>query len=296
VAAPEVNRQVEQWLPILQRSRPFFLWVHYVDPHAPYRRHEPWFSEFFPDATPEQRRLDRLVSKHWSVVEDLRGERDRDYVVALYDSDIRFLDEQLAVLFEKVGIDDGDLVIVTADHGEEFLEHGLIGHGRKLYEESVRVPFLLKLPQNERAGTRVELPVSIIDVFPTIADVLGLAGASRQFQGRSVLKLDEKAQARPIYASTTRFESWKSRALVVGDWKFIHNLKGGPSSELFNLAADPAERNDLAATEPERVARMRVELDRLAQLGRDAGSHRQPESVQLSEEERERLRQLGYGD
>ncbi len=238
----------------------FFLWVHLYDPHAPQRPPEPWASRFALDP---------------------------------YAGEVAFADEQLGRLLAALEErhDDGrTLLVVTSDHGESLGDHGEPTHAYGLYDATQRVPLLVRGPGVPRARV-VETPVRLVDVAPTVLALLGappLEGAD----GRSLVPLWRgSAAAAPgvAYLETlaTRFDMGWSPLFGVRSvrWKYIR----APRPELYDVAADPAERRNLAESEPERVAELDALLtERLAEAA-PATPNRS-----VSAEERARLEALGY--
>jgi arylsulfatase A-like enzyme len=196
---------------------------------------------------------------------------------------------------EREGLWEKTVVIVAADHGEELFERGWIGHNVHLYEPSVHVPLLVRFPKGTGpAGTRVDALADLLDLAPTIADVLGAkgkGGSDREFQGRSLLPVALGAPGKPALLSRT---VWDRPRYALRDerFKFFYDTRTG-EERLFDLEKDPGESRDLAAAEPLRTAYYRQALHawtlRLAQRGPAGG-----ETAELSREQCENLKSLGY--
>jgi choline-sulfatase len=244
------------WLRSLpEDGRPFFLWMHLYDPHAPY--------------TPPAEWLARANGRP-------------------YDGEVAFADAQLGALLmalQATGRRERTLVVVVGDHGESLGEHGEATHGMLLYEGALRVPLVLAAP-GLPAASRDE-PVSLVDVFPTVAGLLGL-GVPGPLDGRDLFAASGGTASREVYAETTYPEAAGCsplRALVGRRWKYI----GGPARpELYDLARDPGERNDVAAEHPAIVDAMASPAAAIAARAA-AGVDSAP-----SAEVAERLRALGY--
>jgi len=242
---------VEPWLREVA-ERPFFLFFHLFEPHSPYAPPEPFASRF----------------KH------------------AYDGEIAAADQvvgQLLDLLRELGVYRQALVVLFSDHGEGLGDHGEEEHGLFLYREALEVPLILKLPGNEGAGGTVRGPAQLVDVYPTVLDVLGLE-IPNTLAGTSLLRLEDSA--RPLYAETfyprLHFGWSELRSVVFGGWHLID----GPDSELFDLAADPAEGRNLLTSE-ERLA------DTLSRhLDPHRGELAAPTTV--DPETRARLAALGY--
>jgi arylsulfatase A-like enzyme len=242
-----VTGRAREWLASEPRPRPFFLLVHYMDPHDPFM-HIPYDGRGIARVTNPDPPASEAGAMH-----------------ALYQENIGYLDEHLAGLWQdlkSLGLYDDTIIAFTADHGEEFQEHGGWWHGTTLYEEQLHVPLVVKLPGLARAGTRVAEPVRTLDIPPTLLAASGLASPPA-FMGVDVLSAPESA--RPLYAEEDH-EGNVVHSLRQGDWKLITanagNPRGLPAIELFDLANDPLERRNLATSQPERVTELSQALAR----------------------------------
>jgi arylsulfatase A-like enzyme len=258
-------------------SRPFFLFVHYMDPH------EPWL------APPEFLQRFRTPDLPMDGISGL---------VARYDAEIAFTDHQIGELLaalDRLGLARNTIVAVSADHGEGLMQHGELNHGTQLYEEQVRVPLLMRWPRGLPAGRVVDGPVSLIDVTPTLLALAGVAPEPGDaLQGRSLVPVMRGDQAidpaQPLFLfrpDNTEIPG-EQYAVREGDWKLV--IGPGEGRELFDLARDPREREDRAAAQPERAAEMEERIR--AWLREHGRPDVQPE--QVSPEDLERLRALGY--
>jgi arylsulfatase A-like enzyme len=297
----EVNTLV---LPHLEAfgDEPFFLYVHVVDPHSPYDPPEAYRGVFTDPAYAGP------ITSAETFKDGLRGRRlsadDVAHVRALYDEDIRYQDAMFGAFldrFRTLGLAPHTIGVVTSDHGEEFFEHGGWQHGRRLYEEQIRVPLLFWLPSvPSLAGRRVQMPVQIIDVMPTLLSWYGLDD-SAPLHGRDLapLLVGPSPSARPVepvYCEEIRARGYKLFSLTDGSWKLIHEVHGGREKyRLFDLDADPGEQHDLAATEPERVAAIARRLaDHRKELDRPGIERGDGQVGQLHEATRKQLEALGY--
>jgi arylsulfatase A-like enzyme len=212
------------------------------------------------------------------------GDADAAELVRRYDSEIRFTDHHigrvLAHLREREQLD-RTLVVLTADHGEEFLDHGRLGHTKTLYDEVVGVPLIVRAPG---AGPAVvEEPVALVDVVPTILEALGLP-VPDELEG---LPLGATSAGRFLFTSTDRRQP--KRAAVGRGRKRIHDLRTGRYEE-YDLLSDPREQRPSEAADPALASALERFEQRLTE------EHRVTPSLDLSPGERERLRLLGYGD
>lgn len=219
---------------------------------------------------------------------------ERECIAGLYDDGIGYVDEQLELLFgqlAEMNILDDSIVILTSDHGESLYEHrDYRGHAKYVYHSIVRVPLIVKFP-GQKSGARVGELVSTVDLRPTILERLGIAEPSA-VQGRSLVPLmggQPSAEPRAVRSASHADQGFN--AVVVGHWKLI---RGPAGAELFDLAADPHERRNVAAEQPERAAALDAELTRLLAPG--GARQAEPGRVELDAASREQLRALGYLD
>jgi arylsulfatase A-like enzyme len=219
-------------------------------------------------------------------------------VKSLYDRAVKSVDRQIGRLLDNLaGVERKAAVIVTADHGEEFFEHGKFGHSKgSLYEEIIHVPLIIAWPDGPQ-GLRIKEPVSLIDVAPTILDRVGIP-KPQEMLGRSTLPMINQGNAdlesrSPIIAEG-RWKSGVHRiAIKVGQYKFIVDLRYPDQYELYDLNKDPEERSNLRGQRPERAAEFRrilsQHLDRVRRTEQANDS-----APQVDEEIVDRLRALGY--
>jgi choline-sulfatase len=221
------------------RPRPLFLWVHYYDPHGPY----------------EAPREHRLWDDHGKSTEYNRSDR--------YDGEVRYVDAQLERVLDRlrtIGVLDETLVVFSADHGEEFLEHGGWYHAEELYDESVRVPLIVRLPGGTPGGRRIAETVGLVDLMPTLLELVDIP-APGGIEGRSqaaAIRGTGPADAHPVF-----LEQWKHKTDIVqkigvvdGRHKMILDLEN-QLFELYDVAEDPRERVNRYADDPETASRLR---------------------------------------
>ncbi|MEN8183071.1 MAG: sulfatase-like hydrolase/transferase, partial [Myxococcota bacterium] len=244
---------------------PGFHYVHLIDPHLPY----------LPEAGELERvrRDPRLADTMPGTSSQEGGER----IVAEYPrhlAEILHVDQELGAFLEFLkerGLYRSSLILVAGDHGEEFLDHGFAYHGATLYEEVLRVPAVLKLPGDERAGTRVEGNAGLADLFPTMLSALDVSPPG-SLEGRPLLGGDVPEDAvpgRPHFA-TLQNDGHDLHSVVDGRWKLIVDHDG--DDRLFDLSEDPGEKHDLLADQSERAEAMRGLLEaRIAR--RERGWH-----------------------
>ena len=277
-------------------GRPFFLWVHYQDPHGPYTPPE----TLLPDAE-NYAAFDRELPLRDDNIGDfgipayqaLEDRRDEAFYRARYDGEIAYLDGYLANLLEALDRPqwkDRLAVIFTADHGESMGEHGFwFSHEQDLHDELIRVPLIVTAP--DLAPARITERACHIDLFPT---VLALAG-ERDLSGyRGVNLLDASARktTRGLYAETNhRVTRRVQRSLVLGPFKLIRSPLGEADPKLYDISKDPGETNNLYAERPEVAEAM---MKRLLEHERIARSGKQGVKQAFSEEDERILEALGY--
>lgn len=300
--AGRINSEALRWLdqrqPGAAQPGPVFLYLHYMEPHNPYD----------PPAAILQRILagrpipdipainDRMRLPNFGTFADdfVRDVQD------LYDAEVSSIDADLRVLFDELGrrkILDNAIVIITADHGEEFREHGLMGHHQTLFEEVVRVPLMMLVPGRTQRHDVTAL-VSLVDVAPTILDLLGVplpdgfAGRSLRplLDGRDSGELTGTVFTELIKEGTQRARPHE-RAVIEAERKLITDING--ENEFYDLRTDAAETNPAALNEPARAALIDA-LTKFKEHGNPAPA-RDPSTV-TDPDTRERMRQLGYTD
>jgi arylsulfatase A-like enzyme len=279
-------------------QRPFFLYVHYIDPHYPYRPPAPWNTAF--DHRKDAPRRAGGVDPAGIVPPERRDWTAR--TLDQYDGEILFADHHVGRFLKELegrGALDNTLVIVTADHGEEFYDHGDIGHGRTAYEEVLRVPLLMRWPGRVPAGATYDGLVGHVDLMPTI---LGLAGVQvpAGLQGANLApQIAGGTPAPPGRRLFTQVVNDASRLDAVHDerHKVIRHVRGTHqgTEEVYDLARDPRERTNLNPQAPPEVASLRNLLDAVTRAMAEKASLIRPEQAKTLDKDTERaLRSLGY--
>ncbi len=292
----------------LAPAKPFFLWLHYFDVHYDYIDDPAWsgggprdYAGPVKSALPFGELTKLLRRKQL-------GERDLAEIVRLYDAEIARVDAAIGRVLARLrelGRWDATLVAVTADHGEEFLDHGWLGHLKTLHEELVRVPLIVKWPVGVGPAPGVDArPAATIDLMPTLLEVAGVAPRG-VLQGQSLLAQDD-GEARARFAETQTTQGIALRSIVVGPWKLVRD-DAADRDHLYRLDRDPTGSRDLLAgegvealSESERAEiaareqQLRARLDAW-RAGCEA-AQRIGQQVELSDAEKEALRAIGYGD
>ena len=266
VPATDLALRAKQWERRM-RAAPYFLYMHFLDPHAPYRENAPWYA---PGA-------DEAASR-----------------VAAYDSEIRLVDSVIEDLYRTLGWDRNTLFILVADHGEEFGDHGGRGHGQTLFTEMLHVPFLVHWP-GRLAPRRVAEPVGLIDVLPTLRDLAG-APAEPRDEGRSLRHLLEGGpvdpERRSLFAHLLRRDQGGRllHSARRGRWKYIEGTSGEPM--LFDLAQDPRETVNMVTASPTLAGHLRTNVrEAVRSSSKFAGGQA---TTVMDPATAETLRSLGY--
>ncbi len=306
------------WL--AQQEQPWFLWLHLFDPHGPYEPPSPYDSAYYegdprdPDATPVVELHDVAPYLHQS----LRGVTDSDWIVAQYDGEISFADQQLArvlALVDQKGWENFTVVVVNGDHGEALGEHDLwFDHGDDLYDPSTHVPLAIRLPHGELAGERVIDPVELVDLAPTMLDLLGLS-APDSMEGRSLrdtmqstghrmqargLCFDRPANVAAREQGLLDKPTWRLASLRARESLYVHRESPEHPDEYYDMTVDPAQSTDqleIQLQDPQGAQLMGLLQKQAADLaGGMASELVERSNAETSDEMTDALRALGYLD
>jgi arylsulfatase A-like enzyme len=290
-AAPTTQAALN-WLD-RERDEPFLLFVHYFDPHAVYDPPQPFRRRF---AEPRDQKNQSFVfgtRKHMMALR--AGKLDLNPEVigraeALYNGEVAYTDAEVGRLLDGLserGLDKNSIVVITGDHGEEFLDHGGFEHGHTLYDELTHVPLMIRVPGE--GAQRISDTVRHVDLAPTLCELADLAPLS-SFVGRSLVGLmgGTDSQPRPVLAQGNMWGP-DLTSYRTGGWKLIR--AGDGKEELYNLLSDPYEQRDLAGNDRGNRARLAEQLD-LALRGMAAlgGSNQ----VEVTPQLQSWLEALGY--
>jgi arylsulfatase A-like enzyme len=327
-----VDRLVE-WLED-RRDVPTFVYLHVFDPHSPYEPNKP-FDTMWADPKGREQYVQHIETLKKFVKDPFLAQRGMAtpeelkaagidpaaflrYSKDWYDGSIRGMDAEIARLVERIeelGLRDRTLIAFYADHGEEFHDHGRMWHGHTVYGEMMRVPLILWGPGHLPAGLKVEEPVQLIDVMPTLLETSGLP-VPEEAQGQSLRPLlaarggpgvaaaNGGWKRKPLVSEKHPFGSKEfpgaseSYAIVEGNWKLIRNVVRPPTApefELYDFYQDPHDQKDLAAQNPEVVARLAKMLEGWQRMAKEARLKSDAETTQgMTAEQLDRLRSLGY--
>ncbi len=288
------------------RRYSYFAYLHYIDLHDPYRPAPPYDTLFSRRGDGTGADVYRGVDfsrwgAHLTAIrngEHTLSAADVEELRALYDGQLRAIDDEIGRLLRRlkdIGLYDETLIVVTADHGDAFMEHGFISHSATPYEELVRVPLIMKLPGGRSAGEVVESQVRLVDLMPTLLALADIE-ADVDVDGCDLVpwirlgRRPEAADPTCDYAVIEIAEDEGEPALAVRTERFKYIHLAGRDDELYDLAADPGEQNNLATAEEAEPLR-RLALDLVAR--RATGG---VDRMELDEQLLRELRALGYVD
>jgi len=304
-SAADVNAAAYRWLDRYHPGAgPFFLYLHYIDTHNLYIPPSRFCVFGRPGYTAADDRLNVEmndvfdpqvlgVGDDWSISDEALAKHGRsrsevERLSDLYDDEVLCADYYIGELLQRLrqaGLYDNTIIIVTADHGEAFLEHGQLKHGGSLYQELIRVPLVMRAP-GLRGGQEVDQVVELIDVAPTVLEAVGI-GQEAPMSGWSFYRALVEGKRIPSRVAVAELPFREMYAVRLGDLKLITSPR---QVELYDLAHDPHELRNLAREQPEQVARLKGALQaELARHPAAKGVARPP-----SEQEMKALRSLGY--
>ena len=304
--ATQTTDQAVRWLRT-RGDHPFFLWVHYFDPHEPYRPPgpfvPPWVDDVVARANGAWYGLPRTLRE-----QVIRNPKQVDHMIGRYDGEIAYTDTQIGRLLtemESLGLQEDTLVVLTADHGEGLGEHNTyFDHVSNLYDENLKVPLILRYPNRIPKGKRVYRQVRLVDIAPTILELFGVKDERFNTSGQSLLPLlgnQDRQPPRTAFAaiypeSEGGSREWGIYALRTETHKLIRTTpwwrrhrQFTEREELFDLRSDPNELTDILFEFPETLPELRDQLTRFT-------ARRLPAPPVMSQEVKEQLKSLGYLD
>jgi arylsulfatase A-like enzyme len=299
----DAREVTDRFLAWLDRSREFrfFAYLHYFDPHLPYR--PPTLDPVEevrgrPFEEGERTRYEAL-SRTQTITDLWDRPEERGAIRDLYDGEIRFWDAQFGRLLdglERLGLADRTVIVVTSDHGEEIYDHGRVGHARTLYDELVMVPLVVHDPSASGAR-RIPEQVETVRVPAALLERFGIAAPPAMVRGGLPLRAEPGFEGVVGFSTTERWEDPREAFLrnqnSIRDeaWKLIESEDG--RTRLFSLREDPGETRDVAGEHPDRTAAMGRRLREWIQTTKDASLKGERVEI-LSDEMLEQLRKLGY--
>ncbi len=265
--AEKVHSDLLSWKEEILKSKKYFLYLHYMDPHGPYHAREPWYKD------PGNRKLEPLEA---------------------YDSEISYVDSYIRKAYEEFGWDENTVVIVTADHGEGLWDHGRQGHGFSLYREEIQVPLIIHIPGGAK-GKRVKLNVTTIDILPTLRDIIGIQKSDSD-EGLSLIPLIkgdiEKFENRYLYSYLWKkvTDPVEMKSTIYKNFHFQNRLSF--KKELFNLLLDKKEKKNIFFKAFKTAKEMEKRFEQFFTNARRY--EKKSVNYKLNKERLEKLKTLGY--
>lgn len=312
-----LNRVAKRWIERNYNKGPFFALVHH-SAHWPYAPPEPFLSRFLDDS--QKARIGDVKRDVYELISEQSLDQKLDVINGLYDGQIAKADACVGELIEhlkSLGIFDDTIVVITSDHGDLLGEHGLLFHEFVLYEPLIRIPFLMRFPNQYQKGKRYTGLVQTLDILPTLVDYLGIpySNMTQNIQGKSLLKLVENTDTREFTISERSDWDQKGvkarklaeleRAYPTFDWRkytqeivairtkeFKHIWSSKSSDELYDLLHDPGEACNLISVEKERATELKNKMDGWKRSF--APAMQTTVEIELDRYVKEKLRKLGY--
>jgi arylsulfatase A-like enzyme len=269
---------------------PFFAFLFFFDPHHPYTPQEPYINQYWPDYFElSQEILSKDMLELWTSGFFKEKPEAVELARAMYDSEVAALDAHLREMFAELPGYDEAVIIITSDHGEEFMEHGNMIHGNNLQQTQVHVPLMIKLPKGEHAGLRIAEPVSLVDVLPTMMHLIG--GNQGKMDGKSLVPLWVGAKLDPRDLFSHLDVPWAQHTAMVR-WPFKYIQLANGKRHIFNLQEDPSEDSDLGEAQGSAAVPMFREL--LERTKYDVKFPPRVVSKEIPDDLKEKLKNLGY--
>ncbi len=319
-SAELVARAAKKWLED-NKEKDFFLFLHTYQIHSPYAPPPAYRRVFLsPEAPFEVLNIEQYLGGKPGIFQPL-SERERENARALYDAEIKYTDEalvdELIPWLKEEGLYDQLMIIITSDHGEEFYEHGAWGHGPHLYQESIRIPLIIKFPQGQWSKKEINHIVRLTDVAPTILEALGLKWPKDMWDGRSLIPiLKGKENHNRVFLAESCWLSGelcgngeqdpmpfsvatnqgKEKLVVNREWPFFLQQIYKPlparweKLELYDLAEDSQENKNLIQTRSARARQIWESLQNRYRFFQKMPGYK----ITLTGEQLERLKALGY--
>lgn len=294
--APNLNEVVTKWHKKLTGGGKYFLYLHYMEPHAPYHPREPWFGKY-KESTEDSATQQVLQQGLSEALTEKRVTR-----IAAYDSEINFVDQHIKELYQLFKWNQNTVIVVTADHGEGLWDHGLMAHGKTLYREEIQVPLMIYLPQTEnRPGKKISVNVSTLDIVPTIRDILNLDKGETD-EGLSLTPLinnDKIAKDHPLnnrdlfshlWVKTDEKDPVEWKSSIYKTWHYM--MKMPDSRHIYSLLTDFREQENLWANAKKTAMELEKRFNAFMKTCRKF--KQQTTKYKQDKKETDKLKSLGY--
>ncbi len=312
-SAEHLFRAAKRWLE-REKDKGFFLFLHTFQPHNPYACPNPYKSMFLEEDA-RWRHLDLMsyLGGMPGIFKEL-SEKERQNVIGLYDGEIRYTDEKLIgpliALLKDLGLYDRTMIIFTSDHGEEFFEHHGWGHGHSLFDESLKVPLIIKFPKSRFKGQKIPDIISLVDIFPTVLNQMGIDYSGLDIDGQNLLPVvTGKEKGDRIFLADVASHVLASRipqkiTMNRGREKLILSRKFSPEDleffvypppplnpvELYDLALDPGERQNIADEKSQLANQIIQRINKIYEVAQKKKTRK----LEMDEELKKQLKALGY--
>lgn len=254
-AAPVVDAAL-RWIDD-RRGFPTFTYVHTMDPHVPYTPPAPFDRMYEPHPTPDHPGVDPRS--------DFKEPLDRDRLIAQYDGEIAYGDREFGRFLRELkarGLYDRALIVFTADHGEEFEDHGKWLHGRSVFDELIRVPLVVKFPGQRGSGRRIAQQVQAADVLPTVLSEMNLpVPAPPVITGHPLQRVIEGGAPEPPAVAEISHRGFVAHGMRTGRDKYIRRFSPDDDELYFDVKTDPKETANLVEQNRERVRLLRAGVE-----------------------------------
>ncbi len=262
-----ITKRLMEWKREIKKNGKYFLFIQFMDPHAPYYGKKPWY-------------------KHSEVF--------KEDIISRYDSEIRFVDSYIKKLYKEFGWGENTLLIITADHGEGLWDHGHMDHGKSLYMEEIHVPLVFHYPEIKKK--KIIYPVvSTIDILPTVREILGI-GESKEEMGKSLLPLIENRKNR-LNERYLYSHLWKNirtvvefRATIHKKWHFIMDSR--KNRFLYDMSNDKKEKYNIYGAHSKLAEKLNKKFTEFYINSKKYT--KQKVHIKLTKEKLKKLKSLGY--
>lgn len=287
----DFDRKIFFWLKTYY-TQPFFLYIHYIDPHGPYNAPAP-FANFFDRHGKRYNDTKKDILEYLKNNDSRKKKRNLEHLISLYDDEVRYVDSRFKALImrlENLNILDNSIVIFLSDHGEGFLEHGKLDHSYSLYSELINIPLIIRYPRLFKKHYE-EKYVQQIDIFPTIMYILGIPSDALSLEGKNILSAP--SEDIKIVSEQLRYgEEWgrPQRCIISKGWKLIQDIHLGVYS-LFNIKDDPFDQKNLIQENTDVANKLKFFL---SEWHKELKDKKESDKVTLDKNLEKKIRSLGY--
>jgi arylsulfatase A-like enzyme len=284
----DFDNKIFSWIK-KNREKPFFLYVHYVDPHSPYDALKPFYNHFYNHKWGKKIRATTEEDVENNIQYFKENENALKNIIASYDEEILYIDSRFNKFVSRLrqmNILDNTIFIFLSDHAEGFLEHDYLIHVYSVYSDQINIPFIIRYPKLFEKGED-EKYVQHIDIFPTLMHILNINSDHLQLEGNNILSESDDVK---IFCEHLKKYGTPQQCIIYKDWKLIKNIETNIYS-MYNIKEDPNEQKNLI----EKNTKMADLLKRyLFNWENNLTNKREAQKIKLDDETRERLRSLGY--